>query len=132
MVSTMNFELASRFIQSDNYKFNQEKLAKELTYRQQAFKKVFDKNNIAARFGGLNIWLELPEHINMHQLNGLLLANKVKVRTADSFLSKGSSLNFNGIRISLGGPNSRALFDKGVNIMDSVFMQLQNNNDVVI
>jgi len=132
MVSTMNFELASRFIQSDSYQYNQEKLSQELMYRQQAFKALFDKYNLIACFGGLNIWLELPLHINMHQLSGLLLANNVKVRTADLFSVNASLTHCNAIRISLGGPDSRNIFDKGIDIMDKVFMQLENRNDVVI
>lgn len=131
MVSTMNFELASRFIQSDSYQYNQEKLAQELIYRQQAFKMLFDKYKLTARLGGLNIWLELPSHINMHQLSGLLLANNVKIRTADLFSAQSGSEN-NAIRISLGGPDRRGVFNKGIEIMDKVFKQLHNNNDVVI
>lgn len=132
MVSSMNFELASRFIQSDGYQFNQDKLAKELIYRQQAIQVLFDKYKLTARLGGLNIWLELPKTINMHQLSGLLLANNVKIRTADLFLAPSSTNNYNAIRISLGGPEHRKVFDKGIEIMDRVFKQLHNNNDVVI
>ncbi len=132
MVSTMNFELLSRFIGSDNYQLNQTYLAQELHYRQAEFKKLFERYQLTARFGGLNIWLMLPDSLNMHHINGLLIAHKVKVRTANSFINPAELLTHNAIRISLGGPATRVLFDKGIETLDVIFSLLDQSNDVVI
>ncbi|MCJ8339916.1 MAG: PLP-dependent aminotransferase family protein [Pseudomonadales bacterium] len=132
MVSTMNFELACRFIQNDNYQQNQQKLEQELRYRQQALTQMFEQYDLSARCGGLNLWLELPDNINMHQLCGLLLAQNVKVRTADVFTSLNSQLRGNALRIAIGGPDSRQLFDRGVAIFAQVLEQLITQTDVVI
>ncbi|OUS30423.1 GntR family transcriptional regulator ['Osedax' symbiont bacterium Rs2_46_30_T18] len=132
MVSTMNFELACRFIQSDSYLQNQQRLEAELGYRQQAFIEMFERYNLSVCCGGLNLWLELPDDINMYQLCGLLLAKNVKVRTADVFTAANSQLQSNALRIAIGGPDSRQLFDRGVVIFSQVLEQLNAQTDVVI
>jgi DNA-binding transcriptional MocR family regulator len=132
MVSTMNFELACRFIESKDYQQNQQKLEQELKYRQQVFIEMLARHKLTARVGGLNIWLELPESINMHQLSGLLLAQDVKVRTADIFTSHSSHLAINALRIAIGGPDTRELFEQGVQIFSQVLAKLQLDIDAVI
>ena len=132
MVSTMNFELACRFIESDSYRANQQLLEQELSYRQQAFMEMLAGYNLSARCGGLNLWLELPEQINMHHLSGLLLAKNVKVRTADVFTASHHLVPSNALRIAIGGPDTRALFERGVVIFSQVLAQLKVNTDVVI
>jgi len=132
MVSTMNFELACRFIESKDYQQNQQKLEQELKIRQQVFIEMLARHKLTARVGGLNIWLELPESINMHQLSGLLLAQDVKVRTADIFTSHSSHLAINALRIAIGGPDTRELFEQGVQIFSQVLSKLQLDIDAVI
>jgi len=78
------------------------------------------------------LWLELPDDINMYQLCGLLLAKNVKVRTADVFTAANSQLQSNALRIAIGGPDSRQLFDRGVVIFSQVLEQLNAQTDVVI
>jgi DNA-binding transcriptional MocR family regulator len=132
MVSTLNFELACRFIESDSYQLNQQQLEDELVYRQKAFVEMLSEYDLSARCGGLNLWLELPANINMHQLSGLLLARNVKVRCADVFITPNCSLGINALRIALGGPDTREAFERGVAIFFQVFHQLNADIDIVI
>ncbi|EPJ54431.1 MAG: transcriptional regulator, GntR family protein [Osedax symbiont Rs2] len=132
MVSTMNFELACRFIENDSYLQNQQRLEAELNYRQQAFIEMLERYNLVPSCGGLNLWLELPDDINMHQLSGLLLANNIKVRTADIFTSANTQLRINALRIAIGGPDTRPLFYQGVAIFSRVLGQLKEDTDRVI
>ena len=90
------------------------------------------KFNITPRSGGLNLWLELPDHINMHQLSGSLLAKNVKVRTADVFTASNTQLRSNALRIAIGGPDTRELFERGVVIFSQVLEKLNADTDVVI
>jgi len=132
MVSTMNFELACRFIESKDYQQNQQKLEQELKYRQQVFIAMLTRHNLTANTGGLNIWLELPLNINMHHLSGLLLAENIKVRTADIFTNTNDGAPSNALRIAIGGPDTRQLFDQGVKIFSQVLAKLQLGIDAVI
>jgi DNA-binding transcriptional MocR family regulator len=66
MVSTLNFELATRFLRSENFKHNQSLLEGEMRYRQEAFQALADKHALRSCSGGLNAWLELPNHINVN------------------------------------------------------------------
>ncbi len=132
MVSTLNFELACRIIESDSYRQNQQQLEREISYRQQQFIQMLAGFNLRVRSGGLNLWLELPDNINMFRLSGLLLAKNVKVRTADVFMTPATPLQSNALRISIGGPDTRQLFDQGVVIFSQVLEQLRSEADVVI
>ncbi len=133
MSSALNIDLVSRFIGSEIFIHNQQRLADEMRYRQQVFKCIFEKHGIAARLGGLNIWVTLPNDINMHQFNGHLFANNVKVRTADLFRHRTSNLVAeNALRLSLGSSNIRADFEHGVLAFERLLIEFKSRQDVVI
>lgn len=133
MVSTLNFELAARFLQSDGFVHNQELLAHEIRYRQDAFKSFAEKHDIQIKNGGLNVWLTLPNTTNMNQFSGFLASKNIKVRTADLFTHPSSSFtDMNGLRISLGGFNSRADFNEGLKVFEAAFVAFGQTHDVVI
>ncbi|MBQ4845057.1 PLP-dependent aminotransferase family protein [Pseudoalteromonas sp. MMG005] len=134
-VSMMNFELLMRVMKNPDFAHNQEKLAKELTYRIDTLKMIMTKHQLSASFAGLNVYLPLPLHLNMHSLTSQLKANKVLVRAIDVFVnphSEQTTQPVNGIRLTLGGPNSRAEFDLGITRIDEVLSQLPHTHDVVI
>ncbi|MCV2403173.1 PLP-dependent aminotransferase family protein [Marinomonas sp. C2222] len=135
MVSTLNFELATRFLTSEGFTYNQSLLATEMRYRQSAFKAMAEQQGLTVRCGGLNVWLSLPKHINVNQLNAFLLSKNVKVRTADLFCHSSSSsvsIGLNAFRISLGGSNTRKEFEEGIEAFKSALEEFNNQQDVVI
>lgn len=135
MVSTLNFELATRFLTSERFTYNQSLLESEMRYRQSAFKNMAEKQGLIVRCGGLNVWLSLPNHINVNQFNAFLLSKNVKARTADLFRHSASSpvsISSNALRISLGGFNTRNDFEEGVTEFESALVQFNNQQDVVI
>lgn len=135
MVSTLNFELATRFLTSEGFIHNQSLLEGEMRYRQNAFKTMAEKQGLTARSGGLNVWLSLPNHINVNQFNAFLLSRNVKARTADLFRHSNSpsiSISLNALRISLGGFNTRNEFEEGITEFESALEQFNNQQDIVI
>jgi DNA-binding transcriptional MocR family regulator len=135
MVSTLNFELATRFLTSERFMHNQSLLEGEMRYRQQAFKTMAEKHGLTTRSGGLNVWLCLPNGINVNQFNVFLLSNNVKVRTADLFRHPASStttMDLNALRISLGGFNTRNDFEEGIAEFEGALEAFNNQQDVVI
>jgi DNA-binding transcriptional MocR family regulator len=135
MVSTLNFELATRFLASEGFIHNQSLLEGEMRYRQNAFRAMAEKQGLTARSGGLNVWLSLPNHINVNQFNAFLLSKNVKARTADLFCHSSSpaiSIGLNALRISLGGFNTRNDFEEGVVEFENALMEFNNQQDVVI
>ena len=135
MVSTLNFELATRFLTSERFTHNQSLLESEMRYRQEAFKNTAERNGLTARCGGLNVWLSLPNDININQLNAFLLSKKIKVRTADLFRHSAAPSVFigsNALRVSLGGFNTRNDFEEGVKAFEKALEQFNNQQDVVI
>lgn len=135
MVSTLNFELATRFLTSERFTHNQSLLEGEMRYRQKTFKTMAEKHNLTTRCGGLNVWLGLPNHINVNQFNAFLLSKNVKVRTADLFRhtsSSSASISLNALRISLGGFNTRNEFEEGVTEFENALVQFNSQQDVVI
>jgi len=133
MLPTLNFELAVRFLNSNEFNQSQEYLADEMRYRQNLFIEMANRHGLTTRGGGLNIWLTLPDSININQFKHLLIANSVKVRAADLFTRVNlSSEIINGFRISLGGFNSRSEFEQGVDAFEQILLQLNNYQDVVI
>ncbi|MBJ7537492.1 PLP-dependent aminotransferase family protein [Marinomonas transparens] len=133
MVSTLNFELATRFLRSENFKHNQSLLEGEMRYRQEAFQAFANKYAFRSRSGGLNAWLELPNHINVNQFNNVLAMQNIKVRPADLFRSPTVSLpSVNCFRVSLGGFNSRADFEKGLAMLEQALIQFNSQQDIVI
>ena len=135
MVSTLNFELATRFLTSEGFIHNQSLLEGEMRYRQNAFKTMAEKQGLTARSGGLNVWLSLPNHINVNQFNAFLLSRNVKARTADLFCHSSSqaiSISLNALRISLGGFNTRNEFEEGIAEFENALMAFSNQQDIVI
>lgn len=133
MLPTLNFELANRFLTSDEFSQNQSYLAEEMRYRQNLFSEMAQRHGLTTRCGGLNIWLTLPESINISQFNHILIANNIKVRAADLFCPANIQVPFaNGFRISLGGFNSRQEFELGVDKFEQMLLQLNNYQDIVI
>lgn len=133
MVSTLNFELATRFLRSENFMHNQSLLAEEMRYRQGAFQALAEKYGFRSRSGGLNAWLELPSHINVNQLNHFFASKNIKVRTADLFRCPTVSLpSVNCFRVSLGGFNSRVDFQQGLSIFENALTQFNSQEDIVI
>ncbi|MDB4836948.1 PLP-dependent aminotransferase family protein [Marinomonas sp.] len=133
MVSTLNFELASRFLSKDSFAHNQTLLAHEMRYRQDAFQVFADRHNLQVKSGGLNVWLTLPSAMNLNQFNGFLASKNIKVRTADLFMPLSSDvMPMNGLRISLGGFNIRAEFHEGVMAFEQAFIEFSQYQDVVI
>ncbi|MEP0073128.1 MAG: PLP-dependent aminotransferase family protein [Marinomonas sp.] len=135
MVSTLNFELAARFLTSEGFIHNQSLLEGEMRYRQNAFKVMAEKQGLSARCGGLNVWLNLPDHINVNQFNVFLLSKNVKVRTADLFRHPSSStisIGLNALRISLGGFNTRNQFEEGIRAFEKAFIEFNQQQDIVI
>lgn len=135
MVSTLNFELAARFLTSEGFIHNQSLLEGEMRYRQNAFKTMAEKQGLSARCGGLNVWLNLPDHINVNQFNVFLLSKNVKVRTADLFRHPSSStisISLNALRISLGGFNTRNEFEEGIRVFEKAFIEFNQQQDIVI
>jgi DNA-binding transcriptional MocR family regulator len=106
-----------------------------MRYRQKAFKTMAEKHGLTTRCGGLNVWLCLPNAINVNQFNGFLLSKNVKVRTADLFRHPSSSttvIDLNALRISLGGFNTRNEFEEGIAEFENALGQFNNQQDVVI
>ncbi|ETI62562.1 GntR family transcriptional regulator [Marinomonas profundimaris] len=135
MVSTLNFELATRFLTSERFMHNQSLLEGEMRYRQKAFTTMAEKYRLTTRCGGLNVWLCLPNDINVNQFNVFLLSNNVKVRTADLFRHPASStttMGLNALRISLGGFNTRSDFEEGIAEFEGALVQFNSQQDVVI
>lgn len=133
MVSTLSFELVTRFLTSKNFKHNQSLLEGEMRYRQMAFQEFSDKYAFRSRSGGLNAWLELPNHINVNQFNNALAMQNIKVRPADLFRCPTVPLPpVNCFRVSLGGFNSRADFEKGLAMFEQALIQFNRQDDIVI
>jgi DNA-binding transcriptional MocR family regulator len=133
MVSTLNFELAIRFLRSENFQHNQSLLEGEMRYRQGAFHALVEKHGFRSRTGGLNAWLELPSHINVNQLNNFFASKNIKVRTADLFRCPTASLpSVNCFRVSLGGFNSRVDFENALSEFENALIQFNRQEDIVI
>ncbi|MFT2097563.1 PLP-dependent aminotransferase family protein [Marinomonas sp. 2405UD66-6] len=135
MVSTLNFELAARFLTNEGFIHNQSLLESEMRYRQNAFKVMVEKQGLSVRCGGLNVWLSLPDNINVNQFNAFLLSKNVKVRTADLFRHPSSStvsIGLNALRISLGGFNTRNEFEEGIRAFEKAFIEFSQQQDIVI
>lgn len=133
MVSSLNFELATRFLTSDSFKHNQLMLENEMRYRQNRFQEKAVKLGLDVRTGGLNIWLILPKHINVNQLNSFLMVKKIKVRTADLFrFPEAEPISINALRVSLGGFNTRDGFEMGLAMFEKAFVDFNEKQDVVI
>lgn len=133
MVSSLNFELATRFLTSDDFMHNQSLLENEMRYRQSAFKTCAKRLGLETRSGGLNVWLILPKHINVNQLNSFLLVKKIKVRAAELFrYPEAEPSSINALRISLGGFNTRSHFEKGLEMFEDAFLAFNDKQDIVI
>ncbi|MGX9418215.1 aminotransferase-like domain-containing protein [Vibrio sp. WJH972] len=133
MVPTISFELGSRFILSDEFKQNQAYLADEIRYRRAKFSEMVARYGFTTRQGGLNIWLTLPDSINVDHFNRVLISNRIKVRPADLFCSFNPQRpNQQGFRISLGGFTTRNQFEHGVDIFEEALQQLNDRQDVII
>lgn len=133
MVSTMNIEIASRFLVKENFQHNQILLANEMRYRQKAFRTFAKKHELQTRSGGLNVWIVLPNLVNMNQFSGFCTSKNIKVRTADLFSHSSSTQQVtNGLRVSLGGFNTRADFDQGLVMLENAFVEFNNHQDVII
>ena len=134
-VSMMNFELLMRVIKNPDFEHNQTKLAQEITYRINVIKHIFAKHHLTATFAGLNVFLPLPAHLNMHYVTSKMKENRVLIRALDVFVNPHSEQTIqpmNGIRITLGGPSSRVEFDLGASRVDDVLSQLSQTPDIVI
>lgn len=133
MVSTMNIEIAARFIAKENFQYNQTLLANEMRYRQKAFGDFATKYNLEFRNGGLNVWLILPSTMNMNQFSGFCASKNIKVRTADLFCHASSPQQIvNGLRVSLGGFNLRVDFDAGLKALENAFLNFHHQQDIII
>ena len=133
MNASMGVEIASRFILTSAFSQNQNRLAEEMRYRQTAILKTLKNLGFSARTGGLNVWLPLPLNINMHALNNALLQQNIKVRTADLFTDQDQlQLVENGLRLSLGGFDSRQDFDQGLGVLEQAILAFTQVQDVVI
>jgi DNA-binding transcriptional MocR family regulator len=133
MVSTMNVEIAARFIAKENFQYNQTLLANEMRYRQKAFGDFATKYNLEFRSGGLNVWLILPSTMNMNQFSGFCASKNIKVRTADLFCHVSATQQIvNGLRVSLGGFNLRSDFDVGLKALENAFLNFHHQQDIII
>jgi len=133
MVSGMAMELVSQFLLTEGFRHNQDLLAEELRYRQSVFKGLADKYGLNIRTGGLNVWLQLSDHAQMQQLQAVLLQHNVKVRTADLFANSLADVSgLNGMRVSLGGLNTRSAFLAGIAAFDAALAHFKRELDVVI
>ncbi len=133
MVSTLNFELATRFLMNESFTHNQTLLAHEMRYRQEAFKAFAERHHLQVKNGGLNVWLNLPSTTNMNQFSGFLASKNIKVRTADLFTHPSSPFTqMNGLRVSLGGFNSRVDFHEGLSLFEKAFVEFSYQQNVVI
>jgi DNA-binding transcriptional MocR family regulator len=133
MVSTLSIEVAARFLANEGFKHNQLLLANEMRYRQGAFLAFAERHGLSIKGGGLNVWLALPNNINMNQFSGFCASKSIKVRTADLFSHPMSTLSpANGLRVSLGGFNTRADFDVGLAMFESALLEFNRQQEVVI
>ncbi|MEO9276092.1 PLP-dependent aminotransferase family protein [Marinomonas sp. 5E14-1] len=133
MVSTMNVEIATRFIMKADFQENQTLLANEMRYRQAAYQKLAEKHGLEIRRGGLNVWVLLPNRINMNQFNGFCAARNIKIRTADLFCHPSSIQQAkNGLRVALGGLSTRSEFDEGLVMFEKAFIEFNQQQDIVI
>ena len=133
MNASMNVEIATRFLMTDQFEHNQSQLADEMRYRQNAMMDCLQRLGFDARRGGLNVWLPLPLSINMHALNASLLEQNIKVRTADLFTDQNQAqVVENGIRLSLGGFDLRADFEQGLDRLEQTILAFKQVQDVVI
>ena len=134
-VSSMNFELIMRAIKSNEFTYNQTKLADEIRYRIEQIKKLLETYEIDAQFASLNVYIPLAQSQNMFEFCGVLKAHKVIVRTLDAFIRDVPALKAespNGIRLTLGGPATRAEFDLGVTRIEAALKQFNQTFEVVI
>ncbi|NMR26330.1 PLP-dependent aminotransferase family protein [Pseudoalteromonas sp. NEC-BIFX-2020_015] len=134
-VSSMNFELIMRAIKSNEFAYNQTKLADEIRYRIEETKKRLKAYEIDAHFASLNVYIPLAQTQNMFEFCGVLKAHKVIVRTLDAFVlddptSKAGGQN--GVRLTLGGPATRAEFDLGITRVEAALKQFNQTFEVVI
>lgn len=133
MVPTLNFELASRFLRSNEFTANQSFLADEMRYRQYRFTEIAERHGLTAKSGGLNSWLTLPENVNGNQFNRLLMSYNIKVRAADLFQYVTSQTpRANSFRVSLGGFTARCDFEQGIAMFERVLSELNNRQQDVI
>ncbi|WP_187265526.1 PLP-dependent aminotransferase family protein [Reinekea thalattae] len=124
MVSTINIELASRFLMHESFQYNQELLAQEMRYRQKRFMEFSVKHHLEATEGGLNVWLKLPPQFNMNQLSGYLNSKNIKVRTADLFNHPATTpTKENAIRMALGSFTYREEFDQALTAFESSLLE---------
>ncbi|KPV95799.1 putative HTH-type transcriptional regulator YjiR [Pseudoalteromonas sp. P1-9] len=130
-VSMMNFELLALALHDDEFKRNQLQLADEVSARINLLRALFEKHGLKAVFSGLNVYLPLPEHINVFSLANQLKANRVIVRTVDVFTRNGNA-NCNALRFTLGGPSSRQAFELGLARVDQVLRHRDGGIEVVI
>ena len=134
-VSSMNFELIMRAIKSNEFTYNQTKLADEIRYRIEQIKKLLQTYEIDAQFASLNVYIRLSQSQNMFEFCSVLKAHKVIVRTLDSFIPEVPALkvdNPNGVRLTLGGPATRAEFDLGITRVEAALQQFNQTFEVVI
>lgn len=133
MNSGMNLEIACRFLMTEEFKHNQDQLANEMRYRQQAMLALLSRLDLSGVAGGLNVWLPLPLNINMHALNASLLEKNIKLRTADLFTDLNQAqLVQNGVRLSLGGFDLREEFDQGLQVLEQAILAFKMRQDIVI
>jgi len=126
MVSTLNIELATRFLSSEQFDNNQQCLADEMRARQLLFKAFADKHQLSVRSGGLNVWLELPEPLNVSEFDQLLALRNIKVRAANIFLYNTTDpAPQNSMRLSLGSFNTRASFEQGLAAFTQAFIDFK-------
>ena len=130
-VSMMNFELLARAFEDAEFARNQELLADEIRWRINALKLLLDKYGLNANFFGLNAYLQLPASLPMHSLANQLKAHRVIVRTADVF-SRNGAAQHNALRFTLGGPQTRIAFELGLERVEQVLLNLNQELDVVI
>ena len=130
-VSMMNFELLARALKDSEFKRNQAQLALEVRERIALLKALFEKYELSGEFSGLNVFLPLPNHINMYSLANQLKANRVIVRTADVF-ARDDVNKYNALRLTIGGPSSRKAFELGLARFDQVLRHLDGGLEVVI
>lgn len=130
MVSTLNIELATRFLNSEQFDNNQQRLADEMRERQALFAAFAEKQALTIRSGGLNVWLELPKQLDVYQLDQLLAAYNIKVRAANVFLyATTGPAPQNSMRLSLGGFNTRADYEQGLAAFDKAFNDFKQQQE---
>ena len=130
-VSMMNFELLASALTDSEFARNQIQLAQEVRERIALLSNLFEKYQLKARFSGLNVYLQLPNHINMFSLANQFKAHRVIVRTADVFVKEGFGSE-NALRFTLGGPSSREAFEFGLKRIEQVLTHLEPDFDVVV